>query len=248
MSITRSRRAALVGAVGAGIIGTAAVSFSVAQAGHENVVLEAELSGASEVGDDGTTGVGDEDGTGHAYVFGIDDDPVTLCYVITAEGIDPTFEAEKTGMAHIHRGAEGENGPVVAALAFPLEGDAADCITEGEEGKFPLIGEDGEPESIVADILANPADYYVNVHTGEFPDGAIRGQLANVHDTMQTDGSAPTATTTAESDATTGTMTDGSDATTAGSDAPTATTTAGSDASTATTTAGSDASTATTGA
>ena len=184
MSIIRSRRAGIITAVGAGVVGVAVVSFSVATAGHENAVLEAELSGAAEIGADGAAGVGDADGSGHAYVFGIDDDPTTLCYVITATGIDPTFEAGEVGMAHIHRAAEGENGPVVAALAFPLEGDAADCITEGEEGKFPLIGEAGEPESIVADILANPANYYVNVHTGEFPDGAIRGQLVNVHDHM----------------------------------------------------------------
>jgi hypothetical protein len=26
--------------------------------------------------------------------------------------------------------------------------------------------------------LANPAAYYVNVHTADYPDGAIRGQLA----------------------------------------------------------------------
>jgi hypothetical protein len=171
--------------VGAGVAAVAAASFSVAQAGHENAVLEAELSGAAEVDGDGAAGVGDPDGSGRAFVFGIDDDPTTLCYVITATGIDPTFEAGEVGMAHIHRGAEGENGPVVAALAFPLEGDAADCITEGEEGKFPLIGEAGEPESIAADILANPANYYVNVHTGEYPNGAIRGQLVNVHDRVE---------------------------------------------------------------
>jgi CHRD domain len=182
MSITRSRPVALVAASGV-VAGVAAVvSFSIAQAGHENAVLEAELTGAAEVGEDGSTGVGDPDGSGHAFVFGIDNDPTTLCYVVTAAGIDPTFDAGSIGMAHIHRGAEGENGPVVAALAFPLEGDAADCLTEGEEDKFPLIGQDGEPESIVADILANPANYYVNVHTGEYPDGAIRGQLVNVHD------------------------------------------------------------------
>ena len=182
MSITRSRPLALVAATGI-VAGTAAVvSFSIAQAGHENAVLEAELTGAAEVGEDGSTGVGDPDGSGHAFVFGIDNDPTTLCYVVTATGIDPTFEAGVVGMAHIHRAAEGANGPVVAALAFPLEGDAADCLTEGEEDKFPLIGQDGEPESIVADIIANPADYYVNVHTGEHPDGAIRGQLVNVHD------------------------------------------------------------------
>jgi hypothetical protein len=170
-------------AVGGAIV-VAALAPGIAGAGHENTVLVAELSGASEVGADGTVGVGDADGSGVAYVFGIDDDPTTLCYVITAGAVDPTFVAQEVGMAHIHRGAAGANGPVVAALAFPLEGDAGDCITEGEEGKFPLIGEDGEPASIVADILANPANYYVNVHTGEFPDGALRGQLANVHDTV----------------------------------------------------------------
>jgi CHRD domain len=182
MSMLRSRPVALALAVGTGIVGAVAITLSVAQAGHANTVLKAELSGTSEIGPDGAAGVGDQDGSGIAYVFGIDEDPTTLCYVITADGIDPTFVAQEVGMAHIHRGAPEENGPVVAALAFPLEGDAGDCLTEGEEGKFPLIGEAGEPESIVADILANPAAYYVNVHTGEFPDGAIRGQLVSVQD------------------------------------------------------------------
>jgi plastocyanin len=172
--------------VGVLVAGGAIAAFAfipeVVRAGHENTVLSASLSGAAEVGDDGSIGVGDPDGAGTAYVFGIDGDPTTLCYLITATGIDPSFEPGEVGMAHIHRGAEGANGPVVAALAFPLEGDAGDCLTEGEEDKFPLIGEAGEPASIVADILANPANYYVNVHTGEFPAGAIRGQLVDVHD------------------------------------------------------------------
>lgn len=180
----RYRRAGIVAATATGAVLVGGIT---AQAGHENAVLEAELTGASEVGEDGTMGVGDEDGIGQAYVFGIDGDPTTLCYVITAEGIDPTFEPDEVGAAHIHRGTPEENGPVVAALAFPLEGDAADCLTEGEEGKFPLIGEDGEPESIVADILANPESYYVNVHTGEFPDGAIRGQLRVVDEHAHAD-------------------------------------------------------------
>src|SRR6476660_4153403 len=35
------------------------------------------------------------------------------------------------------------------------------------------------PEAVTAaDIVANPASYYVNVHTIDFPGGAIRGQLA----------------------------------------------------------------------
>jgi hypothetical protein len=60
----------------------------------------------------------------------------------------------------------------VANLGAPADGNAADCLTEGEEGKFPT----GEK---VADILTNPGDYYVNVHNTEYPGGAVRGQLAD---------------------------------------------------------------------
>ncbi|MBS1786273.1 MAG: CHRD domain-containing protein [Acidobacteria bacterium] len=32
-------------------------------------------------------------------------------------------------------------------------------------------------KSQINDIMKNPGNYYVNVHTAEFPNGAIRGQL-----------------------------------------------------------------------
>ena len=76
--------------------------------------------------------------------------------------------------AHIHKGVAGSNGPVVANLAAPADGNAADCLTEGEAGKF--VG-----GQTVADILANPEQYYVNVHNADFPAGAIRGQLSLQH-------------------------------------------------------------------
>ena len=66
---------------------------------------------------------------------------------------------------------DGEHGPVVAALAWPQGGQAADCLSEGEAGKFPT------GESVQA-ILSNPQDYYVNIHNAEYPAGAIRGQLS----------------------------------------------------------------------
>ncbi len=76
-------------------------------------------------------------------MFGVDGDPTTLCYVLTVDRI-----ATATA-AHIHEGAPGTNGPVVANLGAPADGNAADCLTEGEMGKFPT-------GKSVADILANP--------------------------------------------------------------------------------------------
>lgn len=163
-------------------------------AGHTNELLEAELDGREEVGDDPSRRlVGDPNGKGEGYVFGIDNDPTTLCYSLTVEKIQLVPVGE--GMAaHIHEGVRDTNGPVVAVLAGPEDGNAADCLTEGETGKFPT-----EEAGIVQRILNNPSDFYINVHNPDYPAGAIRGQLKNqIHEhhdhdgEMMGDGSAPT--------------------------------------------------------
>lgn len=158
-----STRSTLLAAVA--LLGVVAM-FGVASAGHENRVLETRLNGRSEVASETSNRrmVGDPNGRGEAYVFGIDGDATTLCYVLTVSKIAPATAA------HIHEGAAGTNGPVVATLGAPADGNAADCLTEGEPGKFA----EGQT---VAEILANPQDYYVNVHNAAYPGGAIRGQL-----------------------------------------------------------------------
>ena len=154
---------AVTGLATAGI----AVQVGQATAGHSNTVLETTLDGRNEVatGAKSKRVVGDPNGTGEAYVFGIDGDPKTLCYVLTVDKLSGATAA------HIHEGPAGSNGPVVVNLAAPADGNAADCLTEGETGKF--VG-----DQTVAEILANPSNYYVNVHNQEFPGGAVRGQLA----------------------------------------------------------------------
>lgn len=155
-------------------LGTLAVvaGHGLLTAGHTNIVLTTQLDGRSEISTE--PGIpGDPNGKGEAYVFGIDGDGATLCYVLLVKGIQ--LVPVPNMMAHVHEGAAGVNGPVVANLAGPEDGHAADCLTEGEAGKFPT-GEAG----IVQRILNNPAAFYVNVHNPAHPGGAIRGQLSTV--------------------------------------------------------------------
>lgn len=166
----RTRRLTL-GAVAAGAVAAtvALVPLGTAMAGHENTVLESTLDGRAEVGD-GNRIAGDPNGTGEVYVFGIDGDPTTLCYVLTVDKIEPATAA------HLHEAGAGENGDVVVNLAAPGDGNAADCLTEGEvlpSGAPAFVG-----GTTAAEILENPEDYYVNVHNETYPGGALRGQLA----------------------------------------------------------------------
>lgn len=119
------------------------------------VTLSATLAGVSE-GDS----PGDPDGTGTASIV-IDPEAGTACWELTAEGIEPVTQS------HIHVGAEGESGDVVVPLDVDgFEGTSEGCIEPMEDA------------AILQEIVDNPAGYYVNLHTEDFPPGAIRGQLA----------------------------------------------------------------------
>ncbi len=156
-----------------------AIIAPLALAGHLNKLITADLDGRQEVNASGNMAiVGDPDGRGEFYVFAIDsvastDNSRVLCYNLQVKRIGELHLAPGNGRAaHIHKGKMGENGPVVANLAWPQDGQAADCLDARlRPAQFPL------GDAVVADILANPGDYYVNVHNVEYPSGAIRGQL-----------------------------------------------------------------------
>jgi hypothetical protein len=70
---------------------------------------------------------------------------------------------------HIHAGAIDENGGVEVTLATgPELDDAEDRTLEGsvDAGEFD-----------VSDLLDDPESYYLNLHSDDYPPGAIRGQL-----------------------------------------------------------------------
>jgi hypothetical protein len=112
--------------------------------------LKANLKGTNEVP------AADPDGTGKAEVellsrFG------AVCFRLSWKNIgDPVA-------AHIHRGAQGENGPIVVAFSEPAFRDRG-CV-------------DGVSTDLIREIKRHPRQFYVNIHNAEFPNGAIRGQL-----------------------------------------------------------------------
>jgi hypothetical protein len=112
--------------------------------------LTATMKGSEEV-----PGPGDPDGSGTAKIT-LDDAANTACYEFTYQNI------AKPTAAHIHVGAKGVAGP--PAVTFD--------ITKGDKGCAKA-----DPMTL-KNIRDNPGGYYVNIHTSEYGNGAIRGQLA----------------------------------------------------------------------
>ena len=98
------------------------------------------------------------------FAWWIDGD--ALCYELSVRNLTaaPLF-------AHIHGVASRtESAGIKITLLTPpaATSTVSDCISGGE-------GDATAQE--IADIVANPRDYYVNVHTPLFGGGEVRGQL-----------------------------------------------------------------------
>jgi hypothetical protein len=158
--------AALVALALAGAASAARLDF----ADHGGRSFSTVLTGEAEVNEEGVPNQGDPEGSGTAIIT-VNPGQEEVCWEITATGI--TLPA--TG-AHIHEGAVGEVGDVVVPLTPP------EAVTPSEEEGDEVVGfSSGCAEvsrEVALDILKNPEDYYVNVHTTDFEGGAIRGQLS----------------------------------------------------------------------
>jgi hypothetical protein len=138
---------------GAAARGPAVATSSGSSATH---LFAARLSGANEVP------AADPDGSGNALVV--------------VRGNRVTFALQWSNitapiLGHIHRAAAGVNGPVVV----PFFGTPMPATATAAAGAVTV----SDPQ-IAADIVADPAGFYVNLHTAAFPGGAIRGQLGRL--------------------------------------------------------------------
>jgi hypothetical protein len=131
-----------------------------ATAGSSAVFLAADLVGRNELPPaPGGPATGDADG--HAFeVVKIEGN--TVSYAIRWSKI-----AAPTA-AHIHAGARGSNGGV----AVGFFGGALPDGTSGASGSVTVA------DNVLLDALkSNASDFYANIHTSEFPGGAVRGQF-----------------------------------------------------------------------
>ena len=103
---------------------------------------------------------GDPDGAGVALIS-VNRGQGEICWELTVSAISLPATA-----AHIHRAAPDIRGPIVVPLSSPdASGVALGCASD--------LGDD-----LLREILVSPQAFYVNVHTVDFPAGAVRGQLA----------------------------------------------------------------------
>lgn len=135
--------------------------------------FRAHLTGAGEVP------AVDTSAQGQAIVH-VDADGTALDYKLIVANLDGIVQS------HIHCGAEGVNGPVVAFLFGPEpEGVAHNGVlaagTVTAADVIPRAASAACPGGVAGfgDLLTKirSGDAYVNVHTLEFPAGEIRGQL-----------------------------------------------------------------------
>ena len=75
--------------------------------------------------------------------------------------------------AHIHKAAAGVNGPI--HWDFLEAGNPVASISD-QPSQLRGVARP-RAAAVLADLLANPSGYYVNVHSTAFPGGAMRGQL-----------------------------------------------------------------------
>jgi hypothetical protein len=124
-------------------------------AGRNTVELTAQLKGKNEV-----PGPGSPKGKGDIQVF-LKPTKNKVCFELQVSKLD-TITA-----SHIHKGDADQAGTVkVTLIDSQIEG------TGNYEGCVKNVR-----SKLLDQIAAKPEKFYVNVHTLDYPEGAIRGQL-----------------------------------------------------------------------
>jgi len=139
------------------------VNQSAAAAGAKGgTLLAASLRGANEVPVAGGPAVGDKDGAAVEFIK-VKGDQVSVA--VKWAGV-----ARPTAL-HIHQGARGTNGGIKVDFTDLLKKSRNHTVTGTVKVK---------DQALLKLLKADPDSFYANLHTAEFPGGAVRGQLHKV--------------------------------------------------------------------
>ena len=82
---------------------------------------------------------------------------------------------------HIHQGNASTKGPLLINLAGAWKATSSGAYDASGVAKrlSKLKTDDGKStwQAVFAAIGKKPGEYYVNIHTAKYPDGAVRGQF-----------------------------------------------------------------------
>lgn len=120
--------------------------------------LVTTATGAQEVDAEGNPNQGDPDGRA-SVIITLNASAGEVCIQTNV------FNIEQPTLAHIHAAPAGQNGGIVVNFTPLIDDDIISGCVEADPALIEQIGE-------------NPSNYYVNIHNADFPNGAIRGQLA----------------------------------------------------------------------
>lgn len=162
---SRRRALCLSGAAVAAAAGVAAAVLpAVADSGGGGVggggtLLVASMNGANEVPVQGGPAVGDKDGAALEFVR-VKGDRVSVAVKWRGTG--------RPVMLHIHQGGKGVNGGIKVDFTKLLDRARGQSVT----GTVRV-----EDAALLRQLKREPGAFYANLHTAEFPGGAVRGQL-----------------------------------------------------------------------
>jgi hypothetical protein len=126
------------------------------------VVFNVQLRAENE-----PNGASTSESKGHAQVKVFDDGTIEFTFTVNNKS------GETYTRAHIHKAPAGVNGPILWDFL-----EAGNPVASISDQPSQLRGV-ARPKAaaVLADLLAHPDQYYVNVHSTVFPGGAVRGQL-----------------------------------------------------------------------
>lgn len=165
---TSARRRRSLLAAGVAVAAAAGVAVTVqpsaAHSGSEDggSIFAASMNGANEVPVQGGPAVGDKDGRALEFVK------------VKGDKVSVTVKWRGTGKPtalHIHQGERGTNGGVKVDFTKLLD------KTKGHRVTGTVKVDDA---ALLDQLKNNPNSFYANLHTAEFPGGAVRGQLHKV--------------------------------------------------------------------